>query len=64
MEQVIVSGVSRKGKNRIHENGEVWLLIDQKPDKILIQSKKNSNCIRWVDLKNDQDMVIISRNEV
>lgn len=58
--EAIVAGVSLKGKNRIRENGETWDIIQSNQDRILIQSKKNTNIVRWVDRVGDSDMKIIS----
>lgn len=60
MKTVTVKGKSLKGKNRIREHGEIWKVISEQSNKILIESFKNSNNCRWVDLKNDSDMEIIN----
>lgn len=60
MKTVTVKGKSLKGKNRIREHGEIWKVISEQSNKILIESFKNSNNCRWVDFKNDSDMEIIN----
>lgn len=58
--EAIVSGISLKGKNRIREHGDVWDILKSESQKILIQSKKNPNVVRWVERMNDSDMRIVS----
>ena len=59
---VRLSGVSRHGKNRIRENGDMWRVLNVKDNSIcvrpvLLERKENW---RWVDLSNDEHMEIVS----
>ena len=58
---VRLSGVSRHGKNRIRENGDMWRVLNVKDNSIcvrpvLLERKENW---RWVDLSNDEHMEIV-----
>ena len=59
---VRLSGVSRHGKNRIRENGDMWRVLNVKDNSIcvrpvLLERKENW---RWVYLSNDEHMEIVS----
>jgi hypothetical protein len=61
---------SSKGKSRIHEHGDTWLVItvqdyvgfDSSPGPwYLIQSSKNESHRRWIHETNDIDFIIVKR---
>jgi hypothetical protein len=64
---VKLSGVSRHGKNRIRENGELWkvMTVDGQDSSILttkvcvapLDTERSENW-RWVDIPNDEHMEI------
>jgi len=60
MKTVRLQGISLKGKNRIREHGEIWDIIQQDKDCLLIQSQINYNYVRWIKEKNDPHFVIIA----
>lgn len=58
MKTVMLAGISGKGKNRIREHGDTWILLKEDNEAILVQSQKNSKYVRWVQKTNDDHMVI------
>ena len=59
---VRLSGVSRHGKNRIRENGDMWRVLNVKDNSICVRPvllERRENW-RWVDLSNDEHMEIVS----
>lgn len=58
-QDVKLAGINGKGKNRIRENGDVWTVAIVEKDSIMVESKVNSDCARWVMLHNDPVMKII-----
>lgn len=63
MKTANLKGKTLKGKNRIREHGNIWKIILEKHDSICVESLKNNNICRWVNLKNDVDMEIVEINE-
>lgn len=59
MKTATLKGKTLKGKNRIREHGNVWKIILEKDDSICVESLKNPNMCRWIDIKNDVDMEIV-----
>ena len=51
-------GLSQKGKNRVRENGEVWVETHTtsplRGNEILLKAEKTGN-MRWVRKANDPD---------
>lgn len=69
MTDITLKAKSRKGKNRIRENGDKCTLVEtgcrvhclaDKPG-MLVKHKKN-NSLRWICLTNDPNFEIISSN--
>jgi hypothetical protein len=67
--QVRLKGKSRKGKNRIHERGEWWTILESRESPqclpttgpaLLIESQDKKS-IRWISEKNDIDFEIVER---
>ena len=56
--QLILTGRSRHGKNRIREQGEVWEVIGEKGEMALVQTPAPEHHIRWISLKNDKDFIV------
>lgn len=75
MEQVIVSGKNQKGKNRIREHGQTWVVLEVR-DKVLFDATKGpwlliapinkteSHHHRWIHESHDSDMVLLERNVI
>jgi len=62
MKVLRLKGKTQRGKNRVHNNGEMWTVEKGEsrlqPAKILISAVKNGyNC--WIEEKNDPDMEIV-----
>ena len=65
-----LKGGSRHGKNRIHENGDMWEVIQvDGADSSLLTTKvslmplSGTGNWRWVDLPEDRDMEIVEHIE-
>ena len=58
-QDVKLDGINGKGKNRIRENGDTWKVIGMDQDALLVESKKNPDCARWVLFQNDPVMKIV-----
>jgi hypothetical protein len=66
MQRVILKGITRHGKNRVHQHGEVWFVEEIRGDKMLLRSefrtegpKENKTFDgRWVQLKNDPNFEV------
>jgi len=54
-----VSGISKKGKNRINEHGAVWEVIISTAKSVLLKSTDGKNNKRWFDFDHDEDWVLI-----
>jgi hypothetical protein len=56
-----LTGKTNKGKNRIHENGDTWMLVKGEsrlsPAQILIESVK-TGYMCWVQEKDDENFEI------
>jgi hypothetical protein len=68
-QEIILTGKSQKGKNRIHFWGNVWIVarLDELPRRVGIVAKRDNpddcilpNSFRWVDLPIDSDVEIAS----
>lgn len=46
MKQVIVKGITKKGKDRVHQHGSFWFIIDNKEGRFLLQSC-NTQYLKW-----------------
>ena len=67
-----LAGVTRHGKNRIRENGEMWevITVDGGDSSILstkvcvvpCEESRRENW-RWVDVAGDQHMEIVEKSE-
>lgn len=44
--QVVLKGVTQKGKNRVKEHGSAWKVIDTKNDLVLFQSL-TTGYLKW-----------------
>jgi hypothetical protein len=62
-EIIHLRGKTLKGKNRIQQWGEVWIVQDNRPSELVIMSLKESPTlgrdIRRIDKENDKDFEII-----
>ena len=65
-----LKGVTRHGKNRIHENGEMWEVIQvDGADSSLLTTKvslmplSGTGNWRWIDVPEDRDMEIVEHIE-
>jgi len=58
---VTLRGKSRKGKNRVHENGPEWRVERVLPGRVLVRPVRVGREAqwRWVDLPVDVDMEIL-----
>lgn len=60
-DRIVLEGISRHGKNRIHQHGNVWLLDEVRGDRMRLLSEHKTFKVgdhtmhdgRWVLLKND-----------
>lgn len=66
--KLVLKGVSRKGKNRVRENGNPWIIekiqdsvmFSQKTGQwLLISLESDSGKWRWIQRNNDSDFEII-----
>lgn len=46
MSQVIVKGITQKGKNRVREHGPLWNVISYDKEKILLESIQ-TGYLKW-----------------
>lgn len=73
MKSVILKGRSQHGKNRVREQGEVWIVKDQRNS---INTPKHVGCqgpfwlllglnddLRWVSTTDDPDFEIVTVRE-
>ena len=63
-DKVRVKAKSMKGKNRIHEHGEVWIVKKIWGTSVLLREDNNTKShhlqgLRWVDGADDPDFEII-----
>lgn len=73
MKKVILEGVSERGKENISIHGEHWLVIMRRKfatfkdiieyEKILVQSIKNGNHLRWIKANNDPNFEILKAED-
>ena len=70
--KIKLAGVTRHGKNRIRENGEIWEVITVDGDdssilpiKVCVVPCEESHREnwRWVDISGDQHMEIVETSE-
>lgn len=56
---VILKGKTRHGKNRIHQHGDTWSVLQCTNGRMLLQSlnktDKGVHDMRWVELREDQN---------
>ena len=66
---MILKGITQKGKNRIREHGEFWVLVRTSDSVIfnslpgqwfLVAPCNNGSASRWIHSTNDKDFEIIS----
>lgn len=69
--EIKLTGITQKGKNRIRENGSVWVVLAE-VERVLFQPDKpgpwlfvsppgksqDDRASRWIHLKNDTDFVV------
>lgn len=59
---VRLKGRNLKGKNRIHNQGNLWKILKKsqfnKDEAFYLQSVKDANHFRWVLINNDDDFII------
>lgn len=72
MERIILKGISQKGRNRIHELGDEWLVLlyrDQvsfspihQPGGgwLLLAPFSNTEKVRWIQRNGDPDFEILA----
>ena len=56
-----LKGKTRHGKNRVHEQGEHWIIVQTHPNKLLLQQLTNGDNLRWIDLPEDRDFEVVER---
>lgn len=56
-DKVIIEGISRKGKNRVREHGNVWEVTQMNIKNFRLTSV-STKYIRWVDFIDDPDFKI------
>ena len=70
--KIKLAGVTRHGKNRIRENGEIWEVITVDGDDYSILptqvcvvpcEESHRENWRWVDISGDQHMEIVETSE-
>lgn len=62
-DRIVLEGISRHGKNRIHQHGNVWFVDEVRGDRMSLISEhktfklgdKMMHDARWVLLKNDSN---------
>ena len=66
--EVVLVGVSQHGKNRVHEQGAKWMVLEARS---AIASTKHRRCpgpfwlitngdvMRWISTKDDPDFIIL-----
>ena len=66
-----LKGITGQGKNKIHEHGDIWLIVwvspDHNPGKIMLRSRKRTFIAggdmhfdgRWLDLPTDRDFEVV-----
>ena len=59
---VTLQGVTRHGKNRIHEQGDTWIVIKVDNNAVLLESTKNTDWLRWLNLPTDKNFRILPRD--
>ena len=60
-DRIVLEGISRHGKNRIHQHGNVWFVDEVRGDRMSLTSEHKTFKLgdkmmydaRWVLLKND-----------
>jgi hypothetical protein len=68
---MLLKGISMKGKNRVHELGAEWTLLQQ-VDRVLFSQEcgpwgliapvnASSDKSRWINLRRDRDFEILTR---
>jgi len=69
---ITLKGLSRHGKNRIHEKGAEWKVSDVRekvsfntpaPGPFMLLVSEASNDARWVSVRNDPNFEIVETNE-
>ena len=69
---ITLKGLSRHGKNRIHEKGAEWKVSDVRenvsfntpaPGPFMLLVSESSNDARWVSVRNDPNFEIAEINE-
>lgn len=61
MKKVKLTGISRKGKNRINQFGDIWIIKKNRDFDMLLRSEKGNDrtCdLRWVWKKNDPNFEV------
>ena len=56
---VTLQGITRHGKNRIHEQGNTWIVIKVDNNAVLLESTINPDWLRWLDLPDDKNFRIL-----
>ena len=65
---ITLKGLSRHGKNRIHEKGAEWKVSDVResvsfntpaPGPFMLLVSESSNDARWVSVRNDPNFEIV-----
>jgi hypothetical protein len=65
-----LKGISGHGKNRVHEHGDIWLVIHVDTNKVMLRSRNRTFKIggvmhhdgRWIDQGIDKNFEIIENN--
>ena len=69
---VKLAGITRHGKNRIHEKGAEWKVSDVRekvsfntpaPGPFMLLVSQSSNDARWVSVRNDPNFEIVEAND-
>ena len=47
MKQVILVGITGKGKNRINEYGSCWNVIEERNGRLLLESMNKPGYLKW-----------------
>lgn len=69
MSILILRGISLKGKNRVKEHGDRWVLVESHPltpfpkNRYMIKSEK-SQTFRWISQINDPDFEIVCWEDI
>lgn len=59
-----LAGKTKHGKNRIREQGSLWIIISQDADRIELESLQDPTKWRFIDRVEDPNFEIVQHIEV